>query len=35
MTAAAESILANRRALECDALCMPFKEIIRLIPEEL
>ena len=35
MTAAAESILANRRALECDALCMPFKEIIRMIPEEL
>ena len=34
MKAAAESILMNHRALECDELCMPFKEIIRLIPEE-
>ena len=31
---AAESILANHRAEECDAELMPFKEIIRLIPEE-
>ncbi len=35
MTAAAKSILEHRRAKECDALCMPFKEIIRMIPEEL
>ena len=34
MKAAAESILMNHRALDCDELCMPFKEIIRLIPEE-
>ena len=34
MKAAAESILTNRRSLECDDICMPFKEIIRLIPEE-
>ena len=34
MKAAAESILMNHRAFECDELCMPFKEIIRLIPEE-
>lgn len=34
MKKAAETILLNRRAKECDALCMPFKEIIRLIPEE-
>ena len=34
MKAAAESILLNHRSLECDELCMPFKEIIRLIPEE-
>ena len=34
MKAAAESILINHRALECDEICMPFKEIIRLIPEE-
>ena len=30
----AESILQNHRAEECDASLMPFKEIIRLIPEE-
>lgn len=30
----AEVILNNHRAQEADALCMPFKEIIRLIPEE-
>ncbi|MBR2659931.1 MAG: phosphoenolpyruvate mutase [Clostridia bacterium] len=31
---AAESILENHRAQECDADLMPFKEIIRMIPEE-
>ena len=31
---AAESILTHHRAEECDASLMPFKEIIRLIPEE-
>ena len=31
---AAESILRNHRAQECDAQLMPFKEIIRLIPEQ-
>ncbi|MBQ6399082.1 MAG: phosphoenolpyruvate mutase [Clostridia bacterium] len=31
---AAESILTHHRAEECDAMLMPFKEIIRLIPEE-
>ena len=31
---AAETILENHRAEECDAMLMPFKEIIRLIPEE-
>lgn len=31
---AAETILINHRAQECDADLMPFKEIIRLIPEE-
>ena len=31
---AAETILQNHRAEECDADLMPFKEIIRLIPEE-
>ena len=30
----AETILTNHRALEADNLCMPFKDIIRLIPEE-
>lgn len=34
MKKAAESILLNQRAKECDEFCMPFKEIIRLIPEE-
>ena len=34
MRAAAESILTHHRAKECDGLCMPFGEIIRLIPEE-
>ena len=31
---AAVSILENHRAEECDASLMPFKDIIRLIPEE-
>ena len=31
---AAETILQNHRALECDSMLMPFQEIIRLIPEE-
>lgn len=35
MTNVAKLILENRRAKECDDVCMPFKEIIRLIPEEL
>ena len=30
----AEMILKNHRAKEADDLCMPFKDIIRLIPEE-
>ena len=30
----AESILLHHRSLECDSELMPFKEIIRLIPEE-
>ncbi|MBQ7593965.1 MAG: phosphoenolpyruvate mutase [Synergistaceae bacterium] len=30
----AQTILANHRSLECDKFLMPFKEIIRLIPEE-
>ncbi len=34
MQAAAQSILAHHRAAECDGGLMPFKEIIRLIPEE-
>ncbi len=33
MQKAAELILENQRSLECDPICMPFKEIIRLIPE--
>jgi phosphoenolpyruvate phosphomutase len=31
---AAETILRCHRAEECDAMLMPFKEIIRMIPEE-
>ena len=31
---AAATILTCHRAEECDASLMPFKEIIRLIPEE-
>ncbi len=34
MQNAARMILENHRAKECDDICMPFKEIIRLIPEE-
>ncbi len=34
MQNAAKLILENHRAKECDDICMPFKEIIRLIPEE-
>ena len=34
MQNAAEMILKNHRAKECDDICMPFKEIIRLIPED-
>ena len=30
----AESILAHHRSEECDRDLMPFKEIIRMIPEE-
>ncbi len=35
ITKAAESILTYHRAEECDSMLMPFKEIIRLIPEEI
>lgn len=34
MQNAAKMILSNHRAKECDNMCMSFKEIIRLIPEE-
>lgn len=34
MQNAAKIILTNHRAKECDDICMPFKDIIRLIPEE-
>ena len=34
MQKAAEMILENHRAEECDAILMPFKDIIRLIPAE-
>ena len=34
MKKAAESILKNHRAKECDEMCMPFKDIIRLIPAD-
>lgn len=33
MQNAAELILKNHRAKECDDICMPFKDIIRLIPD--
>lgn len=35
MQNAAEMILKNHRAKECDDICMPFKDIIRLIPEDM
>lgn len=34
MKKAAETILENHRAEECDEMLMPFKDIIRLIPAE-
>lgn len=34
MQAAAKKILEHHRAKECDDICMPIKEIIRLIPED-
>jgi len=34
MQKAAETILQNHRAEECDKMLMPFKDIIRLIPAE-
>ena len=34
MQEAARRILSNHRSLECDDICMPFKEIIRLIPAD-
>jgi phosphoenolpyruvate phosphomutase len=34
MRAAAASILEHGRSLEADALCMPIKEILNLIPGE-
>ncbi|MBQ6168398.1 MAG: phosphoenolpyruvate mutase [Ruminococcus sp.] len=34
MQRAAQLILENHRARECDDICLPFREIIRLIPEE-
>lgn len=34
MQKAAETILENHRAQECDAMLMPFKDIIRMIPAE-
>lgn len=34
MQNAAKTILENHRAKECDAMCMPIKDIITLIPEE-
>ena len=34
MQKAARTILEHHRAQECDAMCMPIKDIITLIPEE-
>ena len=34
MQKAAELILENHRAEECDAMLMPFNDIIRMIPAE-
>lgn len=35
MQNAAKMILEHHRAKECDDICMPFKDIIRLIPEDI
>lgn len=35
MQNAAKLILENHRAKECDDICMPFKDIITLIPEDI
>lgn len=35
MQNAAKMILKHHRAKECDDICMPFKEIINLIPEDI
>ena len=35
MQKTAETILANHRALEADAQCMPIKQIITLVPDEI
>lgn len=35
MQNAAKMILSNHRAKECDDICMSFKDIIRLIPEDI
>ncbi|WP_296731500.1 phosphoenolpyruvate mutase [Anaerovibrio sp.] len=35
MQNAASTILKNHRAMECDDICMSFKEIIRLIPDDI
>lgn len=35
MQNAAKMILEHHRAKECDDICMPFKKIIRLIPEDI
>lgn len=35
MQSAAKLILKNHRAKECDDICMPFKDIITLIPDEI
>ena len=34
MKKVAETILENHRCMEADAMCMPIKEILTLIPEE-
>lgn len=34
MRRTAETILLNHRAKEADAMCMPIKEILTLIPED-
>ena len=35
MKKAAETILTNHRAKEADDMCMPIKEILTLIPEDM